>query len=75
MALRSVLALASVLVPCVSGLLNGTVFLKNGRLEFVSGKSDPSGVAFGSFSSMDESPTGFGLLTIQSNKAGLYNDR
>jgi hypothetical protein len=42
---------------------------------FFPGQKDASGVAFGSFSTMDESTTGFGQLTIQVNTQGGFNDR
>jgi hypothetical protein len=42
---------------------------------FFPGQKDASGVAFGSFSTMDESTTGFGQLTIQVNTQGSFNDR
>ena len=71
------LAAVVVLTLAVSGygLVNGTVYLRDGAYTFESGKSDPSAVAYGSFCKMIESATGFGQLTIQANKLGAYNDR
>lgn len=61
---------------CVaSALRNGTVYIKGDAFTFEPGKSDPSGVAYGSFATMTESQTGFGQLTVQVNKGGSYNDR
>lgn len=66
---------AAALAPLASGRVNGTVYFRGGSFVFEAGKSDASGVAYGSFSAMNESVTGFGQLSIQTNTEGLYSDR
>lgn len=75
MAARLAALVAATALHLASATVSGTVNFVNDKFVYIPGQKDPNGVAFGSFSTMDESTTGFGQLTIQVNTLGAFNDR